>query len=387
MVQEGWEPRDFDPVLRIDASPRKVGQVLWHPTAQHVLASAAGDHAVKLWDLGASEAPKSVLSGHGDAIQSIAFNTTGQLLVTTSRDRKIRIFDARAGGEAVRITEGHGGIKGARAAWMGDRDRIATTGFRKMSDRQLSIWEASSLTNIKITTIDQSSGVMMPFWSDNNVLFLAGKGDGNIRYYEYEADNLTPDCEIARAYKITASGIEPIAFIVPRKADSFQSDIFPPAPSAEPSLTAGEFFSGKTAPAKLVSLENGMKKRATAKASAAEQARAKEIEALDCHSAVPRKGGHAGKGTPSLLRAAVRPIPDRNPDQQTDVQPRQIRIIKVPEYFAEFREKGDGLAAFLGSSIVAKITFHDPNAKNFASKADYTEHGPKAVLEMSPSLL
>lgn len=65
--------------------------------------------------------------------------------------------------------------------------------------------------------------------------------DGNIRYFEYENDNLyalaehkssdpqrgmcflprlslnTSECEIARAYKITASGIEPIAFIVPRK--------------------------------------------------------------------------------------------------------------------------------------------------------------------------
>jgi hypothetical protein len=27
----------------------------------------------------------------------------------------------------------------------------------------------------------------------------------------------------------------------------------------------------------------------------------------------------------------------------------------VPEYFAEYREKGDGLAAFLGTSIVAKV--------------------------------
>ena len=55
---------------------------------------------------------------------------------------------------------------------MGDLDRIATTGFSKMSDRQVSLWEASSLTNIKTTTIDQSSGVLMPFWSDNNILFL-----------------------------------------------------------------------------------------------------------------------------------------------------------------------------------------------------------------------
>lgn len=37
----------------------------------------------------------------------------------------------------------------------------------------------------------------------------------------------------------------------------FQSDIFPPAPSAEPALTAGEFFSGKTARPKLVDLDTG----------------------------------------------------------------------------------------------------------------------------------
>ncbi|KAH8993016.1 microtubule binding protein [Lactarius akahatsu] len=278
---EGWVPRDFAPVLRIDASPRKVGQVLWHPAAQHVLASALGDHTVKLWDLGAPESPRAVLQGHGDTIQSIAFSPTGQLLATTSRDRKLRLFDPRAGGDAVRVGEGHGGIKGARVVWLGDRDRIATTGFSRMSDRQVCVWETGALKNVRTLTLDQSAGVVMPFWSDNNILFLAGKGDGNIRYYEYENDNLyaldehkssdpqrgmcfvprravsTSDCEIARAYKLTISAVEPIAFIVPRKSDSFQSDIFPPAPSIEPSLSAGEFFTGKPVSLKLVSLETG----------------------------------------------------------------------------------------------------------------------------------
>ena len=55
---------------------------------------------------------------------------------------------------------------------MGDLDRIATTGFSKMSDRQVGLWEGGSLNNIKMTTIDQTSGVLMPFWSDNNILFL-----------------------------------------------------------------------------------------------------------------------------------------------------------------------------------------------------------------------
>ena len=169
---DGWEPRDFDPVLRIDATPRRVGQVLFHPTAEHVLATATGEHTVKLWDLGSPESAKSVLTGHADSIQSVAFNPTGTLLVTTCRDRKIRLFDPRAGGEAVRITDGHGGVKGARVVWLGEHDRIATTGFSKMSDRQVSIWDTGSLANVKHTMIDQSSGVLMPFWSDNNILFL-----------------------------------------------------------------------------------------------------------------------------------------------------------------------------------------------------------------------
>ncbi|EGN96969.1 hypothetical protein SERLA73DRAFT_161898 [Serpula lacrymans var. lacrymans S7.3] len=279
--QDHWEPHDFDPVARIDASPRKIGQVLFHPTASNVIASASGEHTVKLWDLAETERQRSTLTGHGDSIQCIAFNPTGTLLATTCRDRKLRLFDPRAGSEAVRVAEGHGGIKGARVVWMGDLDKIATTGFSKMSDRQVGIWETGGLGNVKTTILDQSAGVIMPFWSDNSILFLAGKGDGNIRYYEFESDTLyalaehkssepqrgmcflprralnASECEIARAYKVYGSAIEPIGFIVPRKADSFQSDIYPPAPSSEASLSASEFFSGKTAPPKLVSLENG----------------------------------------------------------------------------------------------------------------------------------
>ncbi|KAJ7066098.1 hypothetical protein C8F01DRAFT_1228253 [Mycena amicta] len=150
-------------------------------------------------------------------------------LATTCRDRKLRIFDPRVGGEAARITDGHGGIKGSRVVWMGTNAHIATSGFSKMSDHQVAIWETGGLGNLKTIVIDQSAGVMMPFWSDNNILFLAGKGT-----------------------------VEPIAFIVPRKADSFQSEIYPPAPSSEPSVGADKFFSGKPVPLRLLDLANGV---------------------------------------------------------------------------------------------------------------------------------
>jgi len=285
---------------------------------------------VKLWDLGSPDEPRSTLVGHTDTIQGFAFNHTGTLLATTCRDRKIRLFDPRAGGDAVRVTDGHSGIKGSRIVWLGDKDRIATTGFSKMSDRQLSLWETGSLENLKTISIDQSAGVMMPFWSDNNILFLAGKGDGNIRYYEYESDNLhalsehkssdpqrgigflprralnVAECEIARAYKVAGTTIEPIAFVVPRKADSFQSDIFPPAPSSEPALTAAEFFSGKTAQPKLIDLDSG----AISTSSAA-------VAAVPTPSVVPQHTQHqAPTKTASAPPAFSTPEPQQSSRRQ-----------------------------------------------------------------------
>ncbi|KIY46828.1 DUF1900-domain-containing protein [Fistulina hepatica ATCC 64428] len=333
---DGWvPPADFDPVSRIDASPKKIGQVLFHPTAANVLASASSDHVVKLWDLANPEDPRTVLTGHGDTIQSIAFNLSGTLLATTCRDRKLRIFDTRAGGEAVRIADGHGGVKGCRVVWMGEMDRIATTGFSKMSDRQVGVWEAGSLQSVKMITLDQSAGVVMPFWSDNNILFL-GEADGNIRYYEYESDNLyaldefkssepqrgmcflprralnISECEIARAYKLHGSCIEPIPFIVPRKADSFQADIYPPALSDEPSLTAAEFFNGKVAPPNLVSLGDGR----TFASSVAAPPMTRTVSApAPAPAAVPQPAATAKavseqpQPAPTVAAAASEPIP------------------------------------------------------------------------------
>ena len=61
------------------------------------------------------------------------------------------------------------------------------------------------------------------------------------------------------------------------------------------------------------------------------------------------------EGIAQALQTRLAPHILSSVDQYNEVQPKQIRTVKVPEYFAEYREKGDGLAAFLGSSIVAKV--------------------------------
>lgn len=261
---------DIKPKATFLGGKRRVGHVEFHPTAANVVAAATGDHAIKLFDI-EKQAPRVELHGFGDAIQSMTFDQTGSTIVATCRDRKLRMFDVRAP-DAVQVTDGHGGIKGARAIWCGDKPRIITTGFSKMSERQMFLWDVTQLTKpIRTVSLDSSNGIIMPFWSDNNIVFLAGKGDGNIRYYELESDELhylseyksiepqsgmaflprralnVDENEIARAYKVSPPTIHPVSFYVPRKSEAFQADIFPPARSAEPSLTADEFFvEGKT---------------------------------------------------------------------------------------------------------------------------------------------
>lgn len=97
---------------------------------------------------------------------------------TTSRDKKLRIWDVRQE-RPVHEGAGHSGAKNSRSVWMGEHDRIATTGFSKMSDRQLALWDIRAprepLNGFRV--LDSISGVCVPFWDDGTqCLYLAGKG-------------------------------------------------------------------------------------------------------------------------------------------------------------------------------------------------------------------
>ena len=66
--------------------------------------------------------------------------------------------------------------------------------------------------------------------------------------------------------------------------------------------------------------------------------------------------GISGLGTTLTARLAPYMLGNQENAQMNDVQPVQARTVRVPDYFAEFRERGDGLAAFLGASIIAKVS-------------------------------
>jgi WD40 repeat protein len=266
----GLKENLMTPLQTLTAHKRKVGTVNFHPCANNILATSASDTTVKLWDIEKGDEMFSI-GGHTDIVQSVSWNLNGSLLCSACRDKKLRIIDPRAQ-TVVSDNTCHQGVKGLRSLWMGDKDKIVTLGFSKTSEREMAFWDPKNLAEpIGRQLLDSNSGVIMPFYDEETgLLFLAGKGDGNIRYYEIvdekpyfhfilEYKSNTPQrgmamlpkrgvnvsqCEVVRLLKVDNQKVEPLSFTVPRKSDLFQDDLYPNCFSGVPSLTAEAWKGG-----------------------------------------------------------------------------------------------------------------------------------------------
>uniref|UniRef100_A0A1A9WI33 Coronin-6 n=1 Tax=Glossina brevipalpis TaxID=37001 RepID=A0A1A9WI33_9MUSC len=133
--------------------------------------------------------------------------------------------------------------------------------------------------------LDTSNGVMFPLYDpDTNLIYLCGKGDSVIRYFEvtpeppfvhYINTFQTPDpqrgigimpkrgcdvttCEIAKFYRLNNNGLcQVISMTVPRKSDLFQEDLYPDTLAEDAAVTAEEWITGTDADPITFSLKGG----------------------------------------------------------------------------------------------------------------------------------
>ncbi|GJQ78111.1 hypothetical protein Trydic_g2449 [Trypoxylus dichotomus] len=274
-----------EPVVDLIYHQRRVGLVLWHPTALNVLLTAGSDNQVVIWNVGTGEALVHI-DCHPDIVYSACFNWDGSKLLTTCKDKKIRILNPRTG-EVESDAICHEGTKATRAIFL-RHGLVFTTGFSKMSERQYSLRTPDALGEpIVMVELDTSNGVMFPLYDpDTNLVYLCGKGDSVIRYFEitpeppfvhYINTFQTPDpqrgigmmpkrgcdvtsCEISRFYRLNNSGLcQVITMTVPRKSELFQEDLYPDTLGDTAALSAEEWIEGKDAEPILISLKDGYK--------------------------------------------------------------------------------------------------------------------------------
>lgn len=285
-IPEEWEPINAkgannpgadisESMVDLTGHGKKVNLLRFHPTAANVLASTSSDYTVKLWDIEAGH-ELATFDEMQDLCQDIVWDYKGDNYAAACKDKNVRFVDARTSKVKGMITEAHDGVKGVKVVYMGESGKVLTTGHSRASGREVKIWDLKNLEKpIHVEKIDTAAGVLMPMYDvDTDVVFLAGKGDGNIRTCEFEDKApyfhklndgfrsttalkgvcMVPKrgldimkCETARLLKVTNEhGVQPLSFFVPRKSDAFQTDIFPDTASSEPAHTAEEWWGGSS---------------------------------------------------------------------------------------------------------------------------------------------
>jgi len=283
LPEEGLTDNIEKAIVTLEGHSKKVAFIKFHPTANNILASASYDTLFKVWDIEA-QAEALNFEDHTDVILSLDWNADGSQVATTAKDKKIRIFDPRDG-KSVQSCEGFAGTKRASVVWASNHEKLLGVGFSKTSVRQYGVWDPKKLdTPLNVTDLDQSAGVIIPFYDpDNSILYLSGKGDASIKYFELVKEKPylhflsefrdtksqqgvawlpkrscdTTKCEIAICLRLMKDAIVPISFQVPRKSDLFQKDLFPDAYAGVPSLEAKEYLSGSNKEPKLKSMKPG----------------------------------------------------------------------------------------------------------------------------------
>ncbi|CAK9086073.1 Coronin-A (Coronin) (p55), partial [Durusdinium trenchii] len=316
----GLQDTESEPLIDLHSHQRKVVVVRFHPTAEHVVATASADHTVKIWDMQKSELKTDISGVHGELLQDVVWSYDGSMLATSCKDKKMRLIDPRTGAATAEV-EAHQGAKTSKLTYLGPSGRLCSVGFTRQSKRQFKIWDPRSMASPLTTTdIDQAAGVLMPFFDEGtNLLFLGGKGDGNIRYFELVDDTpwqfLISDhrassstkglcmlpkrsvdvmhCEVVKMLKLTSNAVEPLSFICPRKSDLFQEDLFPDAYAGKAALSADAFFDGKNKKPVLMSLDP--KKRKDLPAASADTAFKPQLSKAQLQSEVDKLNAYVDK--------------------------------------------------------------------------------------------
>lgn len=276
--EDGMKENIHKPLCTLSGPMKKGTNLRWHPTASNILATGSADSQVRIYDITAQAEVLNFQDGQG-GVHDIFWNANGSKMMAAFKDKKCRIFDPRDM-KSVATFDGPCGIRKVSTRFAND-GQIITAGSDG-GHRCLWLWDERKLDScLAKTEIDSSAGNLLVHYDpDNSIVYLAGRGDSSVKYYEVAdgqfhklsyfssgsgtkgicwAPKVTLNaskCEIAKALRITGRDVETVSFVVPRKSDVFQDDIFPDTYGGVAAMTAEEYLSGKNAEPVMVSMQD-----------------------------------------------------------------------------------------------------------------------------------
>lgn len=152
--------------------------VAYSPDAK-TIATGSNDNIIRLWRADTRE-PLPELKGHFLGILDLAFTTDSRKLLSGSKDKTVRVWDVTTGVEED-VRRGHTDSVYAVAI---SGDRLATA-----ADDGIRLWDLRSRAPVAVFPARSHGAQSLAFSLDGHYL-AAGAGDGVVRVYEMQAEEL-----------------------------------------------------------------------------------------------------------------------------------------------------------------------------------------------------
>jgi len=263
---------DSDALVSFSAHMNTVKACCFSPTIDSLLCTASTDMTVRLFDInGGKELSCTDLRLNAAAqtsFNSLSFNYDGTTIMACSKDKCCNIIDLRVSeviGSICSLENSNLLGRNLRGVWCNknhSQSIILTVFSNHLGQRMIQLYDPRKLISpITSKVVDNGTSPLFPLYDENNIVFLAGKGDTVVKFYElnYLEDSIVTcdkanefqssrdpiagvclipkrmidvrNVEIASMLKLTYDAVIPISYKVPRAEHLkkyFQDDLYPP---------------------------------------------------------------------------------------------------------------------------------------------------------------
>lgn len=187
-----FEQREGVDSIELKGHEERVQGIAFHPKDRSIVATAGLDRKVCFWKLGAKTATREYCLPHDQPVASLAFDPSGERLVTASWDKIARIWDLRNRSKTPQVLRGHSDWVYA-TAFSPDGRWIATTG----RDKAVIVWDSSSQQELTRCTGHQGTVYSVGFHPGALSIVTAGS-DNLVKVWQLNTDAADPKkrCEL-----------------------------------------------------------------------------------------------------------------------------------------------------------------------------------------------
>jgi WD40 repeat protein/serine/threonine protein kinase len=141
------------------------------------IVSGSRDKAVKVWDAQMG-AEVMTLYGHESYVKSVAFSPDGKRIVSGSRDKAVKVWDAQTGAEVMTLYGHESGLRSV--AFSPDGKRIVSGS----NDQTIKVWDAA--TGRELMTLRGQDWIYSVTFSPDSKRIVSGGADKTIKLWDAE---------------------------------------------------------------------------------------------------------------------------------------------------------------------------------------------------------